>query len=120
MKLGLQYRFQVPLDHRLGDSVGHRRYSERTCLSGITLGNVNPAHGRRKVAAGTHPIPDSIEIIAQVSLEILDRLPVNSRRTLVRLHLLECFPHLAFRNTKWLGFIHAGPPPAGCPPDKAG
>jgi hypothetical protein len=66
--------------------------------------DVNPAHGRRNVAAGTHPIPDSIEIIAQVSLEILDGLPVNSCHPSVRLHLLTRFPHLAFRNTErpWL------------------
>src|SRR5216684_3486582 len=117
VELRLQYRFQILLDYRLGDSIGHRRNSERTRLSGITLRNVNPAHGRRKVGSGTHPIPDSIEIVTQVSLEILDGLPVNSCRPSVRLHLLIRFPHLAFRNTERLGFIHAGPPPAGCPPD---
>jgi hypothetical protein len=119
VKLGLHYRFQVALDHRLGDSVGHRRNPERSRFSGITLGNVNSAHGRRKVSTGTHPIPDSIQVVAQVSLEILDGLSINSRRTPVRLHLLECFPHLAFRNTERFGFIHAGPPLAGCPPHKA-
>ena len=36
MKLGLQYRFQVSLDHRLGDSVGYRRNSQRPRLSGLT------------------------------------------------------------------------------------
>lgn len=41
VKLGLQYRFQVPLDYRLGDSVGDRGNSERSRLSGITLRNVN-------------------------------------------------------------------------------
>src|SRR5260370_38935427 len=106
MELGLQYRFQISLDHRLGDSVRDRRNSERTRLSGITFRNVNSAHGRRKVAAGTHPIPDSIEIVTHVSLEILDSLSVNSRRASVRLHLLIRFPHLALRNTKCLGPIH--------------
>src|ERR1039457_2814458 len=113
VELGLQYRFQVPLDHRLGDSIRHRRNSERTRLSGITLRDVNPAHGRRKVAAGTHPIPDSIEIVTQLSLEILDGLSVNSCRPSVRLHLLICFPHLAFRNAEWPDFIHASPSLAG-------
>ena len=120
MELGLQYRFQIPLDHGLGDSVSDRRNSERSRLSGIALGYVNSAHGWRKVSTGTHSIPDSIQVIAQVSLEILDGLSVNSRRTSVRFHLLECFPYLTFRNAERFGFIHAGPPLAGCPPHKAG
>jgi len=75
MKFWLQNRLQVSLDHRLSDSVGDRRNSQRTRFSRITLRNVNSTHGWRKVASGTHPIPDSIEVVAQVSLEILDRLP---------------------------------------------
>jgi hypothetical protein len=110
MKLPLPYRFQVSLDHHLGDSVGHRRNPERTRLSRITLGNVNPTHGWRKVAAGTHPISDSIEIVTQLPLEIFDGLSVNSRRASVRLHLLVRFPHFTLRNTKRLGSIHADPP----------
>src|SRR5260370_28687437 len=107
MELGLQYRFQISLDHRLGDSVRDRRNSERTRLSGIAFRNANSAHARRKVAAGTHPIPDSIEILAHVSLEILDSLSVNSRRASVRLHLLIRFAHFPLRNTKWLASLHA-------------
>src|SRR5579875_758797 len=100
MELRLQYRFQVSLDYRLSNSVAYRRDSQRTRFPSITLRNVNSAHWRRKIAAGTHPIPDSVEIVAQVSLEILDRLPINPRCPLVRLHLLIRFPHFALRNTK--------------------
>jgi hypothetical protein len=70
--------------------------------------------------SGTHPIPDSIEIVAQLFVEFRDSLSVNSRCPSVRLHLLIRFPHLALRNTKWLGSIQADPPHSGCPLDKAG
>ena len=72
MKLRLQDWFQVSLDDRLSDSVGDRRNSQRPRFSRITLGNVNSTHWRREVRSGAHPIPDSIEIVTQVSVEILD------------------------------------------------
>jgi hypothetical protein len=60
---------------------------------------VNPTHGWRKVASGRHPIPDPVEILTQISGELLDRLSVNSNRPSVGLHLLIRFPHFAFGNT---------------------
>ena len=120
MKLRLQDWFQVSLDDRLSNSVGDRRNSQRPRFSRITLGNVNSTHWRREVRSGAHPIPDSIEIVTQVSVEILDGLSVHPRCPSVRLHLPIRFPHLALRNTKWLGSIHAGLPRSGCPLDKAG
>jgi hypothetical protein len=119
MKVWLQNPLQVSLDHRLSDSVGDCRNSQRTRFSRIAFRDVNSTHGRREVASGTHPIPDSIEIVAQLFVEFLDSLSVNPCRPSVRLHLLVRFPHLAFRNTERLGFIHAGPPLLGCPLDKA-
>src|SRR5260370_39861408 len=118
MKFWLQNRLQVSLDYRRSNSVGDRRNSQRTRFSRFALRNVNSTHGRREVASGTHPIPDSIEIVTQVSVEILDSLSVNPCRPSVRLHVR--FPHLAFRNTERLSFIHPGPPLFGCPLHKTG
>ena len=120
VKSGFQDWFQVSFDNHLGDSVGDRWNAKRPGPSRISLRYVNATHGWRKVASGAHPIPDPIEVLTQVPFEILDRLPVNPSRPSVRLHLLVRFPHIAFRNTKWLGFIHAGHPPSGCLLDRAG
>ena len=110
MKLGFQDRFQVPLDHHLSYSVRDRRNSERPSSSRISLWYINAAHGWRKVASGTHPIPDPIEVLTQVSVEVLDSLTVNSRRPLVCLHLLIRLPHITLVNTKRPCFIHESHP----------
>src|SRR5580692_2279151 len=99
MKLGFQDRFQVSLDDRLSDPVRNRRNTKRTGSSRVSLRYINATHGWRKVASGAHPIPDPIEVLTQVSVEILDRLPVNPSRPSVGLHLLIRFPHFALRNT---------------------
>jgi len=77
-------------------------------------------HGWRKVASRRHPIPDPVEVLTQISVEVFDRLPVNSSRPSVGLHLLVRFPHLAFGNTKRLRSIHGGHPLAGCHRNRAG
>ena len=117
---GLQDRFQVALDDHLGDSVGDRRDAQRPSSSSISFRYIDAPHRWREVAAGTHPIPDPIEILAQIPVEILDRLSVNTSRSSVRLHLLVRLPHIAFGNTNRFGSIHAGHPLAGCRRDKAG
>ena len=120
MKLGFQDRLQVSFDDHLGDPVGNRRHAERPGSTSVSLRDVNATHRWREVAAGTHPIPDPIEVPFQVPVEILDSLSVNARRPLVRLHLLVRLPHLTLGNTKWLRLIHAGHPLSGCPLNKAG
>ena len=117
---GFQDRLQVALDDHLGDAVGNRRYAQRSGSATITFRDVDAPHWRRKVAAGTHPVPDPIEVLIQIPVEIFDGLSVNSGRPLVGLHLLVRFPHIALGNTKRLGFIHAGHPHSGCRPHKAG
>ena len=104
----------MPLDNHLGDPVGDRRNPERPRCSSIAFRYVNPTHGWRKVTSGRHPVPDPIEVLTQIPIEVLDGLPVDTSRPSVGLHLLVRLPHLAFGNTKRLCSIHGGHPLAGC------
>ncbi len=114
-----QDRFQMPLDHHLGDPVGNRWNPERPGSSSIAFRYVNATHGWGKVASRRHSVPDPIEVLTQIPVEILDRLPVHSSRPSVGLHLLVRFPHFAFGNTKRPRFNHGGHPLSGCHRDKA-
>src|ERR1700730_12516826 len=109
----------MPLDHHLGDPVGDRRNPKRPVSSSIAFRYVNATHGWWKVASRRHSIPDPIEIVTQVSVEVLNRLSVHSSRPSVGLQLLVRFPHFAFSNTVRLRPIHGGHPLSGCRRDKA-
>jgi len=113
VKHRFQDRFQVPFDHHLGDTVGDRRNSERPGSSGIAFRYVNATHGWREVASGGHSVPDPIEVLAQIPVEILDGLSIHTRRPTIGLHLLIRFPYFALRNTKRLRFIHGAHPLSG-------
>ena len=119
MEHRFHHRLQISLDHRLGNSVRDRRYAQRPRLS-IALRYVYPSNRRRQVTSRRHPIPDSIEVVPQILLELSNRLVINTCRTSICLHPLVCLPHLALGNTKRFCLIHADPPLAGCPPNKAG
>lgn len=118
MKHGFQNRLQVTLDDHLGDSVCDRGYTKRPGSSRISLRDVYTFHRRRKIASRAHPVPDPIEILAQILIEIRQRLLVYSRATSVRFHLPIRFPYIAFSYTKRLGSLHIDHPLAGCPMDK--
>jgi hypothetical protein len=81
----------VSADNLLGDAVGHRGDTQRS-RPARRLGDVHPAHRRRHVAGGRQPVPELVEVIGKPFLEVLDRLPIHSSRSLVRLHPLEGFP----------------------------
>src|SRR3954453_1125582 len=115
---GFQDRLQVTLDDHLSDSVGDRWNTKRSGSSRISLRDVYTSHGRREIASRAHPIPDPIEILTQIPIEVLKGLLVYPRRTPVRLHLPIRFPYIAFSYTKRLGSIHADHPLAGCPLDR--
>ena len=63
----------MPLDHHLGDPVGNRWNPERPGSSSIALRYVNATHGWGKVASRRHSVPDPIEVLTQIPVEILDR-----------------------------------------------
>ena len=94
-------------------AIGDRWNPKRPRSSSLSLRDVNPSHRRRKVAAGRHPIPDLVEVVRQISLEVRNRLAVDASRTLVGFDLFVGFPDLPFRNVERLCSIHEVPPVAG-------
>ena len=118
MEQRFQNRLEIPFGHRLCDSIRDSGNSQRPRFS-FALADVHPTHWQRHIAARRHPIPESIEIVFQVPVELFDRLIIDACRAPICLDSLVCLPHFALCNTKRLCFIHAGPPFAGCPRNKA-
>src|SRR6266581_1617039 len=71
-------------------------------------------HRRREVRARRHPVPDLIEAVPQILLEVLDGHAVRPGGTAVRLHALPRLPHQALGYVKRLSFrtrhAHSSPP----------
>jgi len=109
---GFHQRLEEPFDHHLGNAVGDRGNPQRPRLA-IALRYVDPAHRRRKVAAGRQPIPELVEVVRKISLKVRNRLAVHASRSLVGSDLFVGFPHLPFRNVIRLCSVHEGPPVAG-------
>ncbi len=95
MEYWFQNRLQVAPGDFLGDSIGDRRNAQRP-RTAIRFRNIDPPHRRRKVASRGQPVPEHVEVVPKISLELRDRLPIHSSRSLVRLHTLEGFPDLPF------------------------
>src|SRR5947209_5412452 len=68
--------------------------------------DLHTQHGRWKVRARGHPIPDLIEIALQVLLERRQRLAIHTRSSLVRLDPLIRIPNELLRNDIRLGLRH--------------
>ncbi len=87
MEQRLHPGLQTPLDHRLSDSVGYLRYAERPHAS-VALRYFHPSDCPGKIAPRGHPIPDLVQVVVQVFLEVFYGLLVDARCTMIRLHLL--------------------------------
>jgi hypothetical protein len=102
----MEDRLDLPLQplghHCLRDPIGHGRYAQNSDPIAVRLGYLHGQHRRRKVTAGRHSIPDLVQLIAQIGLELLQRAPIHPGGTLVRLHLLPGVLHLPLRNLKRL------------------
>ena len=96
---------------RCGSTIGSSTIFTTVCATrsatvGMPSGRVPPSvlryldepHGRRKVRARRHPIPDLVEVALQVLLECRQRLAIHARSTSVRLHPLVRFPDELLRN----------------------
>ena len=110
MEHRLQYWLQISLHYRLGDAIRDSRNSKRPRPS-LSLRYVNPANRRREITAGRHPVLDPMKIVTQILLEICNGNAVNTRRPLVCLHPLVCFPYSTLIDTKRFRFVHRSPPP---------
>src|SRR5580698_4749466 len=69
----LHHRFQMPFDHHLGDAISDRGNPQRARLA-IALWYVDPPHRWRKVAAGRQTIPEFVEVVPKISLEVRNRV----------------------------------------------
>jgi hypothetical protein len=112
MKVLFQDRLKIPFGYRLGNAVGYRWNPQRP-RPPIVLRYIHPTHGRWKIAARGHPIPDLKEIILQILFKLCKGLPIYPSCSLVPLNPFVRLPHLPFGNTKRLCLIHKAPPIAG-------
>src|SRR5215211_3734357 len=110
----LRARLQLKGDDRLGDSIGDSGNSEDSGPPTVRFRYLDCPHRRWKVGPRRHPVPDPIEIVLQILLEVLDGLPVHSCGTLVRLDALVRLPHKSLRYLERLVFrirlAHSSPP----------
>ena len=71
--------------HRLRDPVRDRRHAQHSDPAAVRLGDLHRPDRRRKVGPRAHPIPDLVEVVPQIGLELLQIHPVHPRRSLVGL-----------------------------------
>src|SRR5664279_1909840 len=81
-------RFQPQCDHRLSDSVRDGGNSKNPGPTAMRFRYLNSPYRGRKVRPRGHPIPDLVQIVLQIGLELLDGLTIHPGSTLVRLTLL--------------------------------
>jgi hypothetical protein len=70
----------------------------------VRLGDLHRPDRGRKVGPRAHPIPDLVEVVSQIGLELLKRLPIHSRGTLVGRNPPVRLPHQRLGNRKRLVF----------------
>ena len=95
-RLGLP--FQPPGHHGLGDAIsdsGHAK-NPRTCA--VRFRYLYRQHRRREVAPRRHPIPDLVQIVSQILLEVLDGAPVHARRPFIGPDFLPRLLHFPLRD----------------------
>ena len=107
----LHQRLQKHGHRRLRDPVGDRRHAEHPGPRAVRLRDLHRPDRGRKEGPRTHPIPDLVQIVPKVGLELLQALPVHSRRTLVGLDLPPRLPDQQLGNRKRLlfGLWHVHP-----------
>src|SRR4029077_14743759 len=105
VKHSFQIRLQVPTGDLLSDAIRDRRNAQRARAT-VCLRNIDPPHRRRKIAPRRQPVPQLVEVIRKISLEVCDRLSVYSSRSLVGLHTFEGFPDFPLGDVKRLCLVH--------------
>ena len=77
----MEDRLDLPLQprghHCLRDPIGHSRHTQNPDPIAVRLRYLHGQHRRRKVTARGHSIPDLVQIVLQIVLELLERAPVH-------------------------------------------
>ncbi len=105
MEHGFHKRLQDHFHDCLRHSIGHSGNPQRSHAT-VILRYLDKPHGRWKVRARRHPIPDLVEIVLQVLLKRRQCLAVHPRSTAVRQNPLVRFPNELLRNAIRLCFRH--------------
>jgi len=84
MEPWFRHLLQVHGHDRLGQAVCDRGRTEQTFPYAMRLRRLNALHRWLKVAPRRHPVPNPIEVVLQIGLEVREGLPIHSRGTLVR------------------------------------
>src|ERR1700730_3004257 len=80
----LQDGLQVELDDFLGEPIRDRRNPQRSGFRlAVAIRDVDPSNRWGQVAPRGHSVPELVELIREVSLEVCNRLSVYSSRPLV-------------------------------------
>jgi hypothetical protein len=82
METGLGPFPQMHGHHRLSDPISDRGHTEQPDPAAVRLGDLDTFDRGRKVGPRTHPIPDLVEVVPQIGLELAHGLLVHSRRPL--------------------------------------
>jgi hypothetical protein len=104
---------QIHGHDRLRDPVGDRRHAQHSNPVAVRLGDLHRQNRGRKPGPGAHPIPDLVEVVRKIGLELREILTVHSRRALVGLDPPPRLPHHQLGNRKRLviGLWHVASPP---------
>src|SRR6266480_6393601 len=105
---------QMPGHHGLCYPIGDSGNAEHSRTTTVRLRNRHRADWRRKVRARRHPVPNLVQIVLKVLLEVVDTLTIHSCRTLVRPDLLPRLLDFPLGNIKLLALrlqlAHRTPP----------
>ena len=102
MEPRLHQRLQKHGCRRLRNPVSDRWHAEHPGPRAVRLGDLHRPDRGRKERPRTHPIPDLVEVVRKLGLELIQLLPIHSRRTLVGLDLPPRLPDQQLGNLKRL------------------
>jgi hypothetical protein len=101
MEEGFHRGLQIHSSHRLGDPVGRSRHPKYARPVSRFLRYLYRSHRGRKIRPRAHPVPELVQVVLQLLLELLERLPVDSLSSVVGLDPTIRLPDHLLRDRKW-------------------
>jgi hypothetical protein len=114
MEHRLHPRLEHQLDHRLRDAVAHGGHAQHPRPRPMRLGDFHRAYRWREVGPRREPVPNLVQVVLHILLELGNRHLVDPGRTLVGRHPLVGLPHEHLVDVEGfalrLWFTHPTPP----------